>query len=273
MKNCISALMLSILTLAAPVMATPSGEALIDLAMAAAGGETAFSKLGVLQFEISEQENLLDGTIKKNNSKAFVDATNITNIRLELGSDIILARNGNDAWANIKGELDERVQTPKRVLGTTNQKLVPILMPFSLKGDRITYSNIIESSFGGEKTWKMTVNFPANFFTSPSMNSPWRLHFSQANRRLLAAEVFPPIEYAKVLNEGMRYTVLRYKKINGVDLPAEILLDGIGANGIENGHTRIIRLETSIRGPFEPALFMHPDKLEALEEGYTQGMR
>ncbi len=271
MKNCAFVMILSMLTLATPVLATPSGEALVDLAIAAQGGETAFSKLGILQLEMSEQENLLSGEINKRASRAFVDSSNLTNLRLELGKDVVVARSGADGWALVQGKLDERIQSPRRALATTNQKLIPILLPFSLKGDGINYSNIIESSFGGEKSWLMTVNFVPNFFTSPSMNTAWRLHFSQESRKLLAAEVFPPAEYAKVLSEGMRYTVLRYKKINDVDLPAEILVDGIDANGIETGHTRIIRLETSIRGPFEPALFMHPTKLEALENGYSQG--
>jgi hypothetical protein len=115
----------------------------------------------------------------------------------------------------------------------------------------------------------VAVNFPKGFFTSPSMNTTWHLEFSRADGSLLAAEFQPPISIAKERKEGVRYTVLRTVDLNGVTFPAEVLLDGIDRAGNPTGHTRIATISAKVRGPFEPALFLHPDRLEALEEGMS----
>ena len=78
-----------------------------------------------------------------------------------------------------------------------------------------------ESAFEGTPTWKEAIKFVKGTFTSPSMDTIWYLQISQKDYRLLAAEFQPPIEIAKVRDEGVRYRSLRSAVINGARLPAE----------------------------------------------------
>ncbi len=257
----------AIALLAAPLAAAqPTPDALVAKAIAAAGGSDAFTALGVIELTIAEQENLIDGTVNSSSLTGYVATSSLDNQRLELPGDIVLVRNGITGWATRKGQVDTRPQSPIMAYGTVNQKLFPLLLPFSLQTPGVAVSAVTDSTFQGAPSWRASVTFPANFFTSPSMITEWSAEFAKADGRLLFVEFQPPAQFAKARDEGVRYRALRTTTVKGVTLGSEILLDGIDAHGIENGHTRIVKVKPAIRGAFDATLFVHPDKVAAFED-------
>jgi len=65
----------------------------------------------------------------------------------------------------------------------------------------------------------------------------------------------------------IRYRVLKQAAIgSGAQLPVQVLLDGIDLNGSPTGHVRVTKMQLTLRGPFDPKLFLSPQELEAIEE-------
>ena len=65
----------------------------------------------------------------------------------------------------------------------------------------------------------------------------------------------------------IRYRVLKQAAIgSGAQLPVQVLLDGIDLNGSPTGHVRVTKMQVTVRGPFDPKLFLSPQELEALED-------
>ena len=74
--------------------------------------------------------------------------------------------------------------------------------------------------------------------------------------RLLAADVYPPAEFAKVITEGMRFTVLRSETVKGVKVPAEVL---IGNSHCAHTGERLDWLDLSTASDNVSSLAFSPD--------------
>ena len=100
------------------------------------------------------------------------------------------------------------------------------------------------------------------------MGAEWRVFFDQKTSEVLAAEYLVPADLrAPGRGEGARIRILTRRDVDGISLPAQILTDGIDANGVENGHVKVTKIEHTSVGPFDPTVFMHPEELKKHDEG------
>ena len=256
-------------TLVSPALATepPAAKDLVQRVVAAAGGQEAFAALGVLKLDIHEEETTSEGTARTADFTAYVDSGRLANLRLEMANDVVLATNAGGGWASLKGKVDDRPQAPRMAAGTVREKLFPILLPFSLAMDGISYGEVHEGDVNGTPVWYVTVHFPNMFFTSPLMSTSWYLTVRQSDDALLSAEFLPPTQFRNVKPEGVRYRFTKTRTLGGVTLPQQMLFEGIDTAYRATNHFQVVKLATSVHGPADPALFMNPDELEKQEEG------
>ena len=245
--------------------ADPEPQEIVDRMIAAAGGN-AFSKVGVVALGVREEETRSDGSQTARNYTAYVDTTNLRNLRLEMPGNVVIARFGDVSWATTKGKLDERRQTSFMARGTLNQRLFPLLMPFSLKMEGVRVTKAAEANWEGRDAWVLAVDFAKNFFTSPVLNTTWHLVVAKDDFSILSLEFVPSVEFQKVEREGIRYRILKHEDVEGAQIATWFLLNGINAQRQESGHVRVSKVTPTVRGPWEPALFMHPNELAKLEE-------
>ncbi len=244
----------------------PDVETILDATLDAVGGLEAFRQLGVIELALSQDETLSSGEQRKSQATAYFDARSLSDMRLELSGDVVVGRNRDLGWASRNGEVDDRPQTPRMAKGTLNQRLFPILLPFSLTMEGVRLSDPVETNFEGEAVWRIAVDFPEGFFVVPSMETTWYVHIRRSDHQVLGIEFLPPPEIRQVRSEGVRYRILKRTTLGSeIQLPIQVLLDGIDLNGAPTGHVRVTRMRATIRGLYEPALFLHPVQLEEIE--------
>ena len=252
---------------AASPAAPPEAAALLEGMLQAAGGLQAFRDLGVIEIALTDEETKTDGTQRSQQATAYLDARTLSSLRLDLPGDIVVARHGAKGWATRAGVPDDRPQAPRMAVGTLNQRLFPLLLPFTATMDGVRFGAVNETSFEGQPAWRVAVTFPDDFFIAPSMATTWYLHIHKNDGSLLGAEFLPPPSVREVSSEGIRYRVLKQATIgSGAQLPVQVLLDGIDLNGSPTGHVRVTKMQVTVRGPYEPTLFLHPLELKALED-------
>jgi hypothetical protein len=251
---------------AAGAGAETSATELIQQVIRAAGGTESFRAIGVLQINADEQETLTEGTTNTSSFVAYVDTSNLSNMRMEFGKDVVLACQNGRGWATVGGTLDSRPLAPRMAAGTLRQRLFPLLLPFSLQMEGIRPGEVTGDELGDEPVWLLKLDFTDDFFASPIMTSTWELIVRRSDHAILAAQFQPPREFRQAQTEGVRYRALSHTELAGTELPEKLVVSGLEANGFENSHVRIVGLEWSSRGPSEPALFVHPETLKKLEE-------
>jgi hypothetical protein len=249
--------------------AAPSPESVVASMLNAEGGADAFHKLGVLELAVSEDESTADGRTRQDTFTAYASTIELSHLRLELPRrGIVIARSGGEGWATVNGKPDTRPQTSAMAVGTCNQRLFPLLLPFSASMAGTSATAVSEATFQGQPAWRLDLVFERDFFSSPVMNVTWQIYASKKDGSFLGAEYQPPLEYAaKAGAEGVRYRVLTTQKVGGVTLPSQVLMEGIDSKGVANGHNRTVKIAASVRGPWDAALFMDPRKVQAIEEG------
>jgi hypothetical protein len=246
------------------VAQTPTVEEIHDRTIAALGG-AGYSELGVLKLEVSTEETRNDGTVSTDAYTLYVDTGELTNLRLELGDGIVVGRNGDFGWATVDGELDDRPQTPHMAKTTINQRLFPLLPPYSLDMDGVWMKESGEVTWEGRQAWAVLMPFAKGFFKSPVLTTDWRLVVSKEDYSILGMDFVPPVEYQDVQPMGMRYRYLKWDEIDGVKIPTQVLAVGINSQGIESGAHRITKVAVSKFGQWQPRLFMSPQQLDELE--------
>ena len=243
----------------------------VDQAVRAAGGAEALAGLGILQAEIHNEEVTAKGEQHISDFTAWVNGGNVEQLRLQLNPQVLLVDNGKKSWAVVKGELDTRRQTPLMARMTLHDRLFPLLLPFSLEVEGIRATSVSRTTWEGDAVWKLTVEFPPNYFTTPILNTPWEIMVRRSDGRVVMAQLFAPEEYAKIGAEGMRYRFLGWATVGPVRLPSDLLIVGIDTNGAESGHVRTVKIRWKALGLPDEPLFMHPEDLEALDEGDLPG--
>ncbi len=243
----------------------------VHRAVRAAGGSKALAGLGILKAEIHNEEITAKGERHVEKMTAWINGADLEQLRLLYTPQVLLVDNGRRAWAVVQGKLDTRRQTPLRARTTLHDRLFPLLLPFSLENEGIRVTSVTGATWEGDSCWKLTVEFPPGYFTTPILNTPWEILVRKSDGRIVMAQLFAPEEYVKVGAEGMRYRFLGWKKVGGVLLPSDLLIVGIDGNGAESGHVRTVKIRWESLGLPEEPLFMHPEDLEAMEEGDLPG--
>ncbi len=245
------------------VAATPSAD-LIEKITAASGGLEAFQALGAIRMEITEKDTSVDGAGQTSSFTAILDTT-FDNIRLEMeNGQIIIISNGDSGWALVQGKLDERRQTSHMAPKVIRKKIMPWLFPFTLNLSGVYFPEQPSAkTFDGKAALAATFTVPGSFFDTPVVNTTWTTRLTKDDHRLLAAEFLPTEGYNE---SGMRYRLKTTTELKGVQLPSVIEVTGIDTSGKETQAKRTITIKTSIVGEPSPALFLHPDRLRAIEE-------
>jgi len=242
------------------------GAIVLEKMIEAAGGREAMNQLGYLQSVVKEEETLQSGEQKTRTVTTLVRTDGLSGMHLQLFPTIGLYCNTNSAWALQNGELDDRPQTPNHARGTINQRVVPILAPFSLELPGVRVLDAQEATWEQQDVWKLRVNFDKNFFIAPVLVTTWTFFVRQSDAQLLAMEVYPPEQFREGVEEGMRYRLSSFTEIDGVSLPSNILVEGLGYDGIENGHFMIDKIEHRVLEGIDPILFVDPAQIQALDE-------
>lgn len=246
---------------------TPTANTIVDRAILAAELESTIAEHDMIQVAIRQEETTSDGTASVRDVTAVVHGAQLENARLELGEGTILVLNNSTGWAMMRGQLDTRVQTPRMAAGTIRQTLFPLLLPFSLRMGGVRLGAVTEGSFDGTPVWEISIDFTPEFFSAPSMFTTWKVFISRKDNLVLGAEFLPHVEYIAVIDEGIRYRYLKRQDTDGLSLAAQVLLDGIDVNGVENGHVRVTKMSSTTAGPLDLSLFIHPDEKERLDAG------
>ena len=151
--------------------------------------------------------------------------------------------------------------------GTIRQQLFPLLMPFSLRMDGVRLGLVTEGTFDGTPAWVIELTFEPEFFAAPSMITTWNVFIDRETDKILGAEYLPADEFRSIRDEGIRYRYLKRQNVGGVNLAAQVLLDGIDLNGVENGHVRVTKISSQTVGPLDLALFVSPEARERMDAG------
>ncbi len=61
--------------------------------------------------------------------------------------------------------------------------------------------------------------------------------------------------------------ILKRQDVDGLNLPAQVLLDGIDVSGVENGHVQVTKITAQTVGPLDLGLFINPDDAAKLDAG------
>lgn len=243
----------------------PEPGELVQKVIAAAGGE-AFSKIGVLKLEVAAEQILHEGGTKLQTFTAYADTTSkLSNLRMELPGDVVVARTGAAGWSTAGGVLDERPQTASMAYRTLNQSLFTLLLPFSLEMDGVWAKEVVETTWEGREAWALLLPFTKGFFVSPVLETIWRVVIDKDTYAILAVDFMPPVHYREVEQVGVRYGILAHHEIAGAKIAAHILAVGLSLESQETGDYRVTKVESSAWDGWAPGLFLNPQQLEALE--------
>jgi len=245
----------------------PDAKEIVERVIAAAGGE-AFASLGILELEVTEEETRNDGTRIGKSYRMLVDTSNLNNLRMELPGDVIVAATqGGGGWSTNAGALDDRPQAQTAARTSLNQKGFRLLLPFSLKMDGVWIKEVRESTASdGREVWVIAIPFTKGFFTSPVMATTWIMVVAKDDYSLISIEFSPAPAFRSVSPVGIRYRILKQMDLEGASVVEQMLAVGINSRYQESGATRVTKIKPSVRGPWDPTLFLSPAQLAAIEE-------
>lgn len=258
-------LSLTVVSFAAVAEESIEPHEILDRVVAAAGGE-AFTKIGVLKLEVSQEEIRIDGTSTKKSYTAYVSTMDLENQRIEYPDQLVIGHNLAGGWSTMAGVMDDRPQTSVRAERSLNQTLFPLLLPHSLKMEGVRASEYREATLNERQVWLVALPFLKGFFNSPVLNTSWLMVVDQQDASLVTMEFFPSPEFRDVSPVGVRYRVIEYQEVAGAMIPEQILAVGINYRGEESGNSRVTRIKASVHGKWDPVLFLSPTQIEALEE-------
>jgi len=249
---------------------TPTAESLVERAISTVELESTIADHDMIRVAIRQEETATDGSTNSSDMTAIIHGGHLDNIRVELGQGISLVLNNTTGWAMMRGQLDARDQTPRMAAGTIRQTIFPIMLPYSLRMAGVQLGMVTEGNFDGTPAWVLQITFEPNFFVAPSMLTKWNVYIGQKDNLVLGADFIPAAEFRAVRSEGIRYRFLKRQNVDGLSLPAQVLLDGIDLNGVENGHVRVTKIEATTVGPLDLAIFIHPDERARLDAGEVE---
>jgi hypothetical protein len=125
----------------------PTPAAVVEQMLESAGGSDAFTRLGVLEFAIDQEETLSDGERISTHFVAYTIGSDLDTARIALSDSVVVASHDGKGWAASDGELDTRPQTPRMAVGTIHQKLFPLLLPEWLLTVRRSDHTVVAAEF------------------------------------------------------------------------------------------------------------------------------
>jgi hypothetical protein len=242
----------------------PDPKEIVDRVIAAAGGE-AFSKLGILELEIEQEETRNDGTSFTRQYTLLVDSANLSNGRIEYPGNVVIGATARGGWSTVEGVIDDRPQTPSMARKNINQVAFPHLLPFSLRMNGVWVKDVREMTWEDQDAWVLTLPFSKGFFVNPILETYWFVVVAKDDYSILAAEFIPPVQFRKVSPEGVRYRILTTEDVSGARVPTQVLAIGIDVTNMESGHHRVTKLKPSLRA-YDPTFFLSPAQIDALEQ-------
>jgi hypothetical protein len=243
----------------------PEAAEIISRVIDAAGGE-AFAELGVLELQVSEERTRNDGSRSTASYTLIADTANLNNLRMEFPGDVVVARTVVGGWSTNAGVPDDRPQTSSMAVKTLNQNALTLLLPYSLAMEGVRGEEVREGVVDGRDVWVISLPFVKGFFVSPVMTTNWILVVAKDDYSIVSLEFAPAPEYRDVSPVGVRYRILKQKELGGAKVAEQLLAVGINFEYQESGATRVTKIEPSVRGRWDPTLFLSPQQIEALEQ-------
>jgi len=232
----------------------------------AAGGYENFRHIGLLGIKNSSEEMRSDGNVTSEEVKSLISTNDLVTQRYEKPG-LVLGADPKEAWALVNGKLDERQQPPAMARATMRGFIFPFLLPYSLKMPGVTVTLVDSSGTWDDRPcWYLKLTFTNKFFAVETQNTTWNLFVDRQDFSFIATEYFPEGLLRQSQPYGIRYRYERYETINGVKIPALVLMEGLTFEGLPTGHTKINNLTVGTR-PWDTALFLSPKRLQELEEG------
>jgi len=231
-------------TIAAQEM--PSANEILEKMITAAGGE-AFANLGILELEVTVEETRNDGTQSQRSFTAFVDATNLANMRMELPGGVVVAASAGGGWSTTRNVLDDRPQVPTMARLTINQSLFPLLLPHSLQMEGVWLKDVRETILNGREVWVISIPFTKGFFANPVMETTWILVVAKDDYSIVSIEFAPAPAFADVSPVGVRYQILTRQEIEGATVAKQVLAIGINSQYQESGANRVTRIAATAK--------------------------
>lgn len=267
-RSCTSLLVAGIVAMAGVAAAEkPTAEAIVERAISAVELESTLEEHNMILLSIRQEETATDGTTNESDMTALIHGANLESTRLEISGDIALALNNKSSWAMIQGKVDERPQTPRMAAGTIRQTLFPLLLPYSMRMDGVRHGVVTETTLDGIPVWVVDIQFDPEFFAAPSMVTNWSVFINREDSTVMGASFLPADQFRAVRAEGIRYRYLKRQTVDGLVLPAQVLLEGIDLNGVENGHVRVTKISAKTVEPLDLSLFIHPDEAARIDAG------
>lgn len=240
--------------------AVPDAKSIVNKACDAAGGQSAFRKLGILSMDMTREEVTQTGKLTSDSMLVMVTTPGPVPGRLEMaGSQTIAADDGTGGWALVGGRPDQRPSTIHMVKRTITSQTFSLLLPFSLTWEGVVLKSVEPGSIAGKPVWRLEIEVDRSFFASPQMSRTWYIDIDQSSFSVVQA-VCPATDLGKeVRADGMLITVPQRIKVGGVMLPAVEKAVGLDEAGNQKTHNRTKTVKYKLVSSAEAgALFPNP---------------
>ncbi len=216
-----------------------SPQEVLTKACEAAGGVSAFRRLGYLRAEVASEEVTQDGHTANTKKVLVFNTAAVSPVRLEIPDlGVVAGDDGSGGWALVKGRPDTRPSTTLMVKRMVTAHAFPLLLPCSLTWPGVVVTEVNPAQVGDRPTWRLTVTVARNFFHTPQIATVWTVDVDRESFELVRADS-PYTDLGKgVVADGMRFSWSGYVTLEGVRLPTKQTVVGLDALGREKTHTR-----------------------------------
>jgi hypothetical protein len=223
----------------APDEAVPEADVVVERACQAAGGWDAFKKGAVLKIAVSQEEITQDGKVTKTQSGYVVKLPGPTPARFEFPTGRVIAGDdGTGGWAVVQGRPDARPSTAVMIKRIVQSDLFSIMLPFSLRWADVILGEVHAADVKGRPVWRLTVEFPNNFFSSPQIGTKWTVDVDRKTSEIVSAES-PATDLGRgITADGLRYSWSKPVRVGPATLHSDERVVGIDQVGNEKSHTR-----------------------------------
>ena len=247
---------------------TPTANNIVDRAISAAELESSMAEHDMIRLAIHQEETTSDGTSHASDVTALIHGANLENTRVELGQGISLVLNNSDAWAMIGRSA--RHPRPDATDGCRNHPTDPVpavAALFPAHGGRPTRRGHRRQlrrnpGLGDRRRLHAGVLLGARAWSRPGRSSSVARTTSCSAPSSCRTWSTSPAS-----TRAFGIVISRRQDIGGISLAAQVLLDGIDFNGVENGHVRVTKMTAKTAGPLDLSLFIHPEEQERLDSG------
>ena len=261
----------SLLAQSQVVVPTPAGA--VKRACDAAGGQAAFTSVGLVELSIKREEVTQDGKTTTASKIMVFLAPGPTPGRTEDPQlKVIAADDGNGGWAVVDGQPDARPSTSYMVKRLLTGELFPLLLPFSLNWEGVNVVDVTPAQVGGQPVWRLNVALSRTFFHTPQISTSWTVDVDRRTFALVRAES-PATDLGKGLRaDGMRFSWGELARVKNVTLPGYQRIVGLDEGGTEKSHSRIDRITYRVL-PAQAAEKLFPNPIPPAQRPKMPGIQ